>query len=88
MSVGAGLDLMLPMGSFGNQWSTGFGGTGEFDYAVSTHTSVTGKIGYLTWSGKQSFYSNLSTSNFSASYSGVPLLIGVKYYSYFFVTQS
>jgi len=88
MSVGAGVDLMLPMGSFGDQWSTGFGGTGEFDYSVSTHTSITGKIGYLTWSGKQSYYTSLALASFSASYSGVPLLVGVKYYPHLFLTQS
>jgi len=88
MSIGAGFDLMLPMGSFGDQWSTGFGGTGEFDYAVSPNTSVTGKIGYLTWGGKQAYYTSLTVSNFSASYSGVPLLIGVKYYPHLFATQT
>jgi hypothetical protein len=88
MSVGAGFDVMLPTGSFGDQWSTGFGGTGEFDYALSTHTSVTGKIGYLTWSGKQSFYTSSAITNFSASYSGVPLLVGVKYYPHLFVAQT
>ncbi len=88
MAVGAGFDLMLPMGTFGDQWSTGFGGTGEFDYALSTHTSVTGKIGYLTWSGKQSYYTSASISSFSASYSGVPVLVGVKYYPHLFVSQS
>jgi hypothetical protein len=89
MAVGAGFDIMLPMGTFGDQWSTGFGGTAQFDYAVSTHTTVTGKIGYLTWSGKQAYYtSSSSVTNFSASYSGVPVLVGVKYYPHLFVTQS
>ena len=88
MAVGAGFDVMLPVASFGNQWSTGFGGTAQFDYAVSTHTTLTGKIGYLTWSGKQSYYSSSAISNFSASYGGVPLLVGVKYYPHLFLTQS
>ena len=88
MAVGAGFDVMLPMGTFGDQWSTGFGGTAQFDYAVSTHTTVTGKIGYLTWSGKQSYYTSAAITNFSASYSGVPILVGVKYYPHLFVTQA
>lgn len=74
MSVGAGVDIMLPVGSFGDNWSTGFGGTAEFDYALTPKASVTGKIGYLIWSGK-----NLP-SGASATYSGVPLLAGIKYY--------
>ena len=39
MAVGAGFDVMLPVASFGDQWSTGFGGTAQFDYAVTTHTT-------------------------------------------------
>jgi hypothetical protein len=74
MSVGAGVDIMLPTGSFGDSWSTGFGGTAEFDYAFAPRFSVTGKTGYLTWSGK-----NLP-SGATATYSGVPLLAGIKYY--------
>jgi hypothetical protein len=77
MSVGAGVDIMLPVGSFGDSWGTGFGGTAEFDYALSAKFSVTGKIGYLTWSSK-----NLPTG-WSASYSGVPLLAGIKWYPSF-----
>ena len=52
MSVGAGFDVMLPVGSFGDSWGTGFGGTAEFDYAVSERFSVSGKTGYLTCSVK------------------------------------
>ena len=77
MSVGAGIDIMLPVGSFADHWVTGFGGTGEFDYIVTPRTSITGKIGYLTWSGK-----NLP-DGVSATYSGVPLLVGAKYYLQF-----
>ncbi|HEX7571973.1 MAG TPA: outer membrane beta-barrel protein [Bacteroidota bacterium] len=77
MSVGAGVDIMIPVGSFGDSWGTGFGGTAEFDYAVRPNFSFTGKIGYLTWSAK-----NLPTG-WTASYSGVPLLVGVKWYPRF-----
>ena len=77
MSVGAGFDLMMPVGEFGDHWGTGFGGTGEFDYALSEHSCVTGKIGYMAWSGK-----NLP-SGVTATYSGVPILAGLKYYPRF-----
>ena len=75
MSVGAGLDLMMPVGSFADNWGTGFGFTAEFDYVLSPHSSVTGKLGYLSWSEK-----GLS-SGASASFGGVPILVGLKYYS-------
>jgi hypothetical protein len=77
MSVGAGLDIMLPVGSFADSWGTGFGGTAEFDYSLTPRTNVTGKIGYLTWSGK-----NLP-SGVTATYSGVPVLAGIKFYPRF-----
>jgi len=81
MSIGVGLDIMLPVGSFGDSWGTGFGGTAEFDYEITPHASVTGKIGYLSWSAK-----NLP-SGASGTYSGVPLLAGIKYY-FRFMPQS
>jgi len=77
MSVGAGFDLMMPVGAFGNHWSTGFGGTGEFDYAFTEHASVTGKIGYIGWSWKN------ADPGVTGSYSGVPILAGIKYYPRF-----
>ncbi len=74
MSVGAGVDLMLPVGSFADSWGTGFGATAEFDYILNPKFSVTGKLGYLTWSG-----TNLP-SGVTATYSGVPILVGIKWY--------
>ena len=82
MAVGAGVDLMLPVGSFGDNWGTGFGGTAQFDLVVGQHTTLTGKIGFLTWSAKD------LPSGVSATYSGVPFLVGAKYYPHLFVSQS
>ncbi len=81
ISLGAGLDVMLPIGKWGDAVGTGFGATGELDYAFSIHTSITGKIGYLSWSTKD------LPAGMSSSYSGVPLLIGVKYYPHLTVSQ-
>jgi hypothetical protein len=72
MSVGAGIDLLLPVGTFGDGWGTGIGGTAEFDYTLKPHLALTGKAGYISWSGK---------SGVSSACSGVPVLVGVKYYS-------
>lgn len=82
IAVGAGVDLMLPVGSFADNWGMGIGGTAELDYLLSSHTSLTGKLGYLTWSGKD------LPSGISATYGGVPFLVGVKYYPHLFVSQS
>ena len=77
MSVGAGLDMMFPVGSFGDRWGTGFGATGEFDYSLNSRAAVTGKIGYLTWSAKK------LPSGVTATYGAVPIMIGGKYYPQF-----
>jgi len=82
MSVGAGLDIMLPVGSFGDSWGTGFGGTAEFDYTINPKFAVTGKLGFLSWSSK-----NLP-SGVSATYSGAPVLVGIKWYPSFIPQNS
>ncbi len=77
MSVGAGFDIMMPVAFFSNNWSTGFGATAEFDYAITYKSNITGKIGFISWSAK-----NLP-SGISSSFTGVPLLIGLKYFPQF-----
>ena len=77
MSIGAGIDIMNPVGSFSDRWGTGFGVTGEFDYSITPRAAVTGKIGYLSWSA------NKVPSGVSATYSAVPILVGGKYYFQF-----
>ena len=77
MSVGAGFDIMMPVAFFSNNWSTGFGGTAEFDYAITHKSNLTGKIGYILWSAKD------LPSGISSSFKGVPLLIGLKYFPQF-----
>ncbi|HUN65125.1 MAG TPA: outer membrane beta-barrel protein [Bacteroidota bacterium] len=75
--LGAGVDAMMPVGSFGDHWGVGFGATGELEYAVTPKTNITGKIGYLSWSA------NNVPSGVSATYSAVPLLAGIRYYPEF-----
>jgi hypothetical protein len=74
MAVSVGPDVMLPMGTFGDAYGVGFGGTAEFDYSLMPMFSLTGKAGYLTWSAKD------LPSGVSASYGGVPFLVGGKYF--------
>jgi len=78
IALGAGVDLLLPVGAFGDSWGTGFGISGQAEYSVSPHASLTGKVGYISWSGK---------SDLVGTCSGVPLLAGLKYYPRFVAQQ-
>ena len=70
MSVGAGVVVSLPMGSFGDAAKTGFGGTAAFEMSFMPQLVGIGQIGYLTWSTDVSGY----------SYSAVPIIVGIKYF--------
>ena len=74
MAVSVGPDILLPMGTFGDGYNLGIGGTAQFDYALTPMFVLTGKTGYLTWSAKS------LPSGISASYGGVPFLVGGKYF--------
>jgi len=74
MAVSVGPEVLLPMGAFGDGYGVGFGGTAQFDYSVMPMLVLTGKAGYLTWSAKD------APSGVSASYGGVPFLVGAKYF--------
>lgn len=74
MSVGAGVDILLPMGTMADAYSLGIGGTAQFEYSLTPMLALTGKAGYLTWSAKS------QPSGFSSSYGGVPFLVGAKYF--------
>lgn len=60
----------LPMGSFGDAFKTGFGGQGTFLYSLNPDITLTGAIGYYSFTNKD--YSD-------ASYSTVPVLVGARY---------
>jgi hypothetical protein len=72
-SVGG--ELGLPVGSFSNTHSIGFGVTAQADYPLSSKTDLTLNTGYMTFSGKTAV-GNLKYSSFNY----VPLLAGVKYW--------
>lgn len=50
MSVGAAFELGLPMGDFGDAYSTGIGGSARFLYGIENNITVYGGVGYLSWS--------------------------------------
>ncbi|HEY7751674.1 MAG TPA: outer membrane beta-barrel protein [Ignavibacteriaceae bacterium] len=70
MALGVNAGVALPMGDFGDGYDMGFGGNGLFVYHASPNVDVTGSVGYLTWSGKDS-------SDFT--FSSIPVMVGGKY---------
>lgn len=52
--IGVGAEVALPMGNFGDGFSTGFGATGKVFYGISEDGDITGTIGYLHFGMKSS----------------------------------
>lgn len=74
MFLNIGADVLLPMGSFSDGASVGFGGTAQFEYAFMPQLNGTFTTGYLTWGGKTVSGVDMP------SYHGIPFLVGAKYY--------
>jgi hypothetical protein len=74
IAVNIGADVLMPIGSFSDAVSIGFGGTAQGEYLLAPNASLTLKSGYVTWSAKD------VPSGFKVSYSGIPILVGGKYY--------
>lgn len=72
-SLGVGLNIALPTGSFGDFAGTGFGGTAVFEMELAPQIIGTATAGYISWGGKD-------FGGYSYSYSAVPILVGVKYF--------
>lgn len=72
MGVSVQAGVALPMGDFGDVYDFGFGGTGTFQYYLNKNLSITGTVGYLTWSRNEDFG--------DGSFSSIPVLAGVRYY--------
>jgi opacity protein-like surface antigen len=77
MWLNIGGNVALPMGTFGDQAGTGFGGSAQFEMQFMPQLLGTGSIGYLTWGGKD--VTQLG-GTWSYSFSAVPVLVGAKYY--------
>ena len=73
-ALNIGADVMVPLGSFSDAVSIGFGGTARGEYAFTPQLSGTFRTGYLIWTGKT--VNSVDLGNWS----GIPLLIGGKYY--------
>ena len=76
MALSVGGDVLLPMGTFKDAVSTGFGGSVRFQYEVAPNAAVGATTGYYTWGGKD-LGGNLGTG---PSFKGVPFRVFGKYY--------
>lgn len=74
IALSVGGDVLLPMGTFGDGYSAGFGGSVRGQYNINAMASVGLTIGYYTWSGKDIGGFTVPT------FSGLPVRVFGKYY--------
>lgn len=75
MSLSVGGDLLLPMGTFGDVYSIGFGGSARGQYNFTPMFSAGLTVGYYTWTGK-----DIAGSTVKPTFSGLPIRVFGKYY--------
>jgi len=71
ITLGVGGTLALPMGTFGDVASTGFGGLVRGEMGISSYIG-TASVGYLTFGAKD-------LGGVKATWSAIPILVGGKY---------
>ena len=72
MSLSVGADLLLPMGTFGDAVSMGFGGSVRGQYNITPMFSAGVETGYFTWSAK--------SGDVGYSFHGIPFRVFGKYF--------
>jgi opacity protein-like surface antigen len=72
MSLGVGGNVALPMGSFGDVASIGFGGGAKFEYELQPKLYLTASGQYLMFSAKDDIV--------GVDWSIIPILAGAKYF--------
>jgi hypothetical protein len=75
MDLSVGGDVLLPMGSFGDLYSIGFGGSARFQYNFTPMLSAGATAGYYTWTAK-----DVAAGLVKPTFSGVPVRVFGKYY--------
>src|SRR5690606_14370610 len=71
--VGAGAELGLPLGDFGEAYSIGFGATAKGFYGITAQGDITGTLGYLHFGIKE------SNEYMSGSMGMIPIMIGYRH---------
>ena len=89
LSFSIGAEGSLPLGTFGNSYSFGFGGSVQGDYKVSDNFAITLNAGYLTYSAKSiTIITGFNPITFAPIYGtftpaalgAIPVLAGGKYW--------
>jgi opacity protein-like surface antigen len=70
MEAGVQIGTGIPMGDFGSGYKAGFGITGNFFRTYNKEITLTGSLGYISFTNKD--YSD-------ASLSTIPLMVGARY---------
>ncbi len=78
LSLSIGADVLLPMGTFGDGVSTGFGGSVRGQYNVTPMFSAGFTLGYYTWSGKDQTIGTVTVTG--VNFKGIPVRAFGKYY--------
>ena len=81
-TVGVGGEVGVPTGDFNTAYSAGFGGMGTVGYVVDPNFTVTGKVGFLSFSGKEitGTIGGVAYSVTPPSLTIIPILVGGRYY--------
>src|SRR5688572_6452017 len=72
--LGIGFDLGLPIGDFGDFANYGTGGSLFYQHPVSKSLNITGNIGYVRFSGKET----IGTLKYRQSF--IPIKVGARYF--------
>ena len=78
IALSVGGDVLLPIGTFGDQVSTGFGGSVRGQYNVTPMFSAGLTVGYYTWSAKDLTQGGITIKGVSLK--GLPIRVFGKYY--------
>jgi outer membrane protein W len=74
MGISGAVDILIPVGNWGNAYGVGFGGDAQFQYNFTPNVSAGLTLGYFTWGGKSQNGVDLP------GYKGLPLRLLFKYY--------
>lgn len=76
LSVGA--EFGFPMGTFGDSYNLGYGGSLQYQHPVAANLLVTGSAGYTQFTGKEQTL--LGTTFKAPSFGTIPVKAGARYY--------
>ncbi len=76
LSVGA--ELGLPMGTFGDVASIGFGASARYEMPMGDNLGLMGTVGFLSFSGKDITVGTVTVKGNSQTM--IPIQVGAKYY--------